>query len=233
MPTGSTLVLLHGAGHTAAVWRETQRVLRTPSLAVDLPGRGRRPADLTRVTVAEAAASVAADVEEEVDGDVVLVAHSVAGTVAPSVAAILGDRVRHLVLVAGITGPDGRPPLEQFLPGQADVVAARLEELRAEHGGRTLEEIGTKAGASIDSLNLSAQPMSWAGVPDAMGRTFVRCLRDPIQPRDLQARFIASCRADLVVDIESGHTPALDAPAELAALLDAVRRAAALDRRQG
>lgn len=64
--------------------------------------------------------------------------------------------------------------------------------------------------------------MAWAGVPASVPRTFVRCLRDPIQPRELQAAFAASCGASAVLDIDSGHTPALDAPVALARLLDGV-----------
>ena len=217
-----TAVLVHGAVHDASVWRETEALLRHDSLAVDLPGRGRRPGDITTVRVGDAAASVAADVRAEVEGDVVLVGHSVAGTVLPSAAALLGERARRLVFVAGITAPEGVLPLEVFLPGRAAVVAARLEELRGRHGGSTLEALDAKAAAAIDSLNLSSQPMAWAGVPASLPRTFVRCLRYPIQPRELQARFIESCGAGAVLDIDSGHTPALDAPAELASLLDGI-----------
>lgn len=126
-----TAVLVHGAGHDSTVWDGVRAALSHPSVAVDLPGRRSRPADITRVTVASAAASVAADAP---GGDVVLVGHSVAGTVLPSVAALLGDRVRHLVFVAGITGPDGEPPMELFLPGQAGAVAERLSAWRVEHG---------------------------------------------------------------------------------------------------
>lgn len=224
MPDDVTLVLLHGAGHTAEVWGETRAALRAPSLAVDLPGRASRPADLTRVTIEAAAASVVADVHDAVTGDVVVVAHSVAGTVAPSVAVGLGERVRHLVLVAGINAPEGMRPIDVFLPARAGVAEVRLDELRARHGGRTLEEIDAKTAAAIDSLNLSVQPMRWAGLGDGVPRTFVRCLRDPIQPRELQNRFIASSGARRVLDIDSGHTPALDSPAELAAMLESIAR---------
>lgn len=217
-----TAVLVHGAGHTSLVWNETRAAMSRPSFAVDLPGRGGRPADITAVTVEEAADAIAADVRAAVDGDIVLVGHSVAGALLPAVAARLGSRVRHLVFVAGITAPDGSPPLEEFLPGQADAVAARLVTLRRRYGGRTAESLDEKTASAIDSLNLSSQTMSWAGVPDSLGRTFIRCLRDPIQPRVLQDRFIANCAAGEVIDIDSGHTPALEAPAELAAALDRI-----------
>jgi pimeloyl-ACP methyl ester carboxylesterase len=196
--------------------------MKHPSLIVDMPGRRTRPADITRVTIEQAADSIATDIGDQVDGDVVLVGHSVAGVVLPAVTARLGERVRHLVFVAGISAPEGQLPLDAFLPGQAERVAARLAGFRQEHRGQTLEELDSRTGQAIDSLNFSSQHMSWMGIPPQVGRTFVRCLRDPIQPRSLQDKFILYCGAQEVIDIESGHSPAIDAPQELAGLLDGV-----------
>jgi len=215
-----TLVLVHGAGHTAAVWGPTQAELASRSVAVDLPGRASRPADITTVCVAAAAEAIADEVAAGVTGNVVLVGHSVAGTVLPSIAARLGHRVARLVFVAGITAPAGQAPVELFLPDDLEQVARHLDELRVLHRGRTLEELEIRDASAIDSLNFSSQPMRWAGIPTELPRTFVRCLRDPIQPRDLQQRFIDASGADEVIDIDSGHTPAIDAPEQLAAILD-------------
>jgi pimeloyl-ACP methyl ester carboxylesterase len=66
------------------------------------------------------------------------------------------------------------------------------------------------------------QMVSWDGVQSSLPRTFIRCLRDRIQPRQLQAALIENCAATHVVDLESGHTPAVAVPAELAAVIDAV-----------
>ena len=71
-------------------------------------------------------------------------------------------------------------------------------------------------------MNFMDQTMSWEGVPPELERTFVRCLRDPIQSRELQARLVENCGASSVIDIDSGHTPAVDAPVELAAILDRI-----------
>jgi pimeloyl-ACP methyl ester carboxylesterase len=196
--------------------------MRMPSFAVDLPGRGIRPADITRVTIEQAADSVAADIRAAVEGDVVLVGHSVAGTVLPSVAARLSGRVRHLVFVAGITAPEGRLPMESFLGGQEERVARRMARFREEHKCATAEDLDLRTSSAIDSLNFASQPMRWAGLPDAVGRTFLRCVNDPIQSRELQDHLIATCGATEVFDIDSGHTPAQDAPEALAALLDEI-----------
>jgi pimeloyl-ACP methyl ester carboxylesterase len=144
----------------------------------------------------------------------------VAGTILPAVTARLAARVRHLVFVAGIAAPDRERPLDVFLPDRTEAAVARLQVLRQRYGGQTLESIDLKAASAIDSLNYSSQTMSWAGVPDSLPRTFIRCLRDPIQPRALQDRFIANCAANDVIEIDTGHTPASEAPAALAAALD-------------
>lgn len=217
-----TAVLVHGAGHTSAIWQRTQAAMRSPSVAVDLPGRGKRPADITRVTIEQAADSVAADIRAAVDGEIVLIGHSVAGTVLPSVVARLDGRVRHLVFIAGITGVDGRLPMESFLGGQEERVARRMTLFREVHDGATLEDLDLRTSSAIDSLNFASQPMRWAGITDMVGRTFIRCRNDPIQSRELQDRLISNCGATDVLDIDSGHTPAQDVPEALAGLLDGI-----------
>jgi pimeloyl-ACP methyl ester carboxylesterase len=38
----------------------------------------------------------------------------------------------------------------------------------------------------------------------------------------MQAKLIENCAASTVVDLDAGHTPAMDAPEELAAVLDEI-----------
>ena len=97
-----------------------------------------------------------------------------------------------------------------------------MASFRREHAGATLEDLDVWTLSAIDSLNFASQPMRWAGVTSTVGRTFIRCLNDPIQPRALQDRLIASCGATEVFDIESGHTPAEDVPDVLAGILDGI-----------
>jgi pimeloyl-ACP methyl ester carboxylesterase len=231
-----TLVLVHGAGDTAYVWRTVQSHLRAPSVAVDLLGRATRPYDLTKVTIELAAGHAAADVRASTDGPVVLVAHSAGGVVTPRLAALLGDRVRHIVLVAGITAREGELPVDHVHPERRPMFEERRPALLAEHAGRSYARGDAVAALpehlaaldnpeivrAIDSLNLMFQPVSWAGVPHATPRTFVRPRRDQLQSREMQDRLARVAGAGEIIDIDADHTPARSAPEAFAALLDAI-----------
>ncbi len=214
------------------MWRAVQEHLRSPSVAVDLPGRRDRPGDLTSITIDDAAASVAADVDAATKGPIVLVGHSVAGIILPALAARFEGRVDHLVFVAGLCAEDGALVVDTVRPGRRADTTARLAELRDRYRGHMLATDvvdttaptidDTKVAMGIESLNFMHQTVTWAGVPSTVPRTWVRSLRDPIQSRDLQAQLIVNCGAATVVDIDAGHTAAVDAPGELAAVLDRV-----------
>ncbi len=226
-----TIVLVHGSGHTARVWADVQSHVRHGSVAVDLPGRADRIADIADVTLDDAAASLATDVEAATNGTLVLVGHSVGGIVLPALAARLGVRVAHLVFVAGLSAGDGETVMRTVRPDAEAELAVRLTEVRAEFAGCMLDPdpsvtgvraVDAKTAAPLDSLNYMEQVVSWGGVPASLPRTFVRCLHDRIQSRSLQAALIENCGATDVVDLESGHTPAVAVPDELAAILDRV-----------
>jgi len=107
------LVLVHGGAHAADCWDLTIAELATQApelrvLAVDLPGRASRPADLATVTIADFVDSVVADVENAGLGEVVVVGHSLAGVIVPGIVAKLGAaRVREMILLAAFVPPQG------------------------------------------------------------------------------------------------------------------------------
>ena len=231
-----TLVLIHGTGDTSRGWRRVQAALAHPSVAIDLLGRRDRPFDLSRV-LPEMAASVAADdVVARCDGPVVLVAHSGGGMLAPRIAGALGDRVRHLVFVAALVAPEGRPAVEVLFPDRHDQMARSRPTILRKYANHTFvqedEDLAFVDGLvplrdavraqAVESMNMLFHPVSWAGVPAQMPRTFVRPSRDKHQPRDVQQRLIEACGASEVIDIVSGHTPARNAPVEFARILDEI-----------
>jgi pimeloyl-ACP methyl ester carboxylesterase len=231
-----TLVLIHGTGDTSRGWRRVEEALAHPSVAIDLPGRRDRPFDLSRVDPDAAAAVAAQDVAARCDGPVIVVAHSGGGIIAPQVAGVLGARVRHMVFVAALIAPHGGMAIDVLFPGRHDELAKRRPRVLREYENHTFvqkdEDLAFVDGLvplrdavkaqSVESMNMLFHPVSWAGVPADMPRTFVRPLRDKHQPPDVQQRLIDACGASEVIDIDSGHTPARSAPGELARILDEI-----------
>jgi pimeloyl-ACP methyl ester carboxylesterase len=246
-----TIVLIHGAGDAARVWDRTRALLSFPSVAVDLLGRASRPYDLTRVTLEDAGRVAARDVRADGGGPWVVVAHSAGALVAPRVVAELGDGVQHLVMIAGVTAGEGRVAVDVVHPERRAQFEQRRGPLFEQHRGHTFvsrhdrrslddEDDGSavlgeglvalgdpKVVQAIDSLRALFQPVSWAGVPEHLPRTWVRCTRDSIQSPEMQQRLIVASGATDVRDIDTDHTPARDDPAALAALLDDIARSVA------
>ncbi|MEO5839854.1 MAG: alpha/beta hydrolase [Acidimicrobiales bacterium] len=231
-----TLVLIHGTGDTSRGWRRVQQALAHPSVAVDLLGRRDRPFDLSRVHPEIAAATAADDIAARCEGPAVLVAHSGGGMLMPRIAGALGDRVRHMVFVAALIAPDGRLAVDVLFPDRRDAMASARPGILRKYENHTFvqrdEDLAFVDGLlplrdavqaqSVEAMNLLFHPVSWAGVPASMPRTFVRPLRDTHQPRDVQQRLIEACAATEVIDIDSGHTPARNAPVEFARILDEI-----------
>ena len=230
----TTLVLIHGTGDTSRGWRRVQEALVHPSVAVDLLGRRDRPFDLSRVSPDIAAAVAAKDVVDRCDGPVVLVAHSGGGILAPRIAGLLGDAVRHMVFVAALVAPHGSVTVDVLFPDRRAEMEKRRPDVLRKFQNHTFvqrdEDLAFVGGLeplrdavlvqSVESMNMLFQPVSWAGVPDDLPRTFVRPLHDEHHSRDVQRRLIAASGASEVIDIESGHTPARVAPIEFACILD-------------
>ena len=84
-------VLIHGGHQGSWFWERVVPLLDRPALAVDLPGRGRHPADLDAVGIDAAIESVVGDIEEAGFDRVVLAGNSIASATIPGVAGRLGE----------------------------------------------------------------------------------------------------------------------------------------------
>lgn len=233
---GPTLVLVHGAGHTAEVWSAVQDHLAHRSLAIDLPGRADSDGDVSSVTIADAAATIEDEVAAVTEGPLVLVGHSAGGIVLPAVAARLRGSVQHLVFVAGLCAREGHTAVEIFHPGQEESMRARSAAMRVEYAGHRYAPVASPGGGpavtdpkvamSIDSLNYITQTVSWEGVDQDLPRTFIRCLRDSLQSREIQARLAEECGATQTIDVDAGHNAVSEEPRVLAAVLDHIAASA-------
>jgi len=229
------VVLVHGGGFGASCWDLLVPHLAGPAIAVDLPGRGTRPAPLASVTFARCAEAIAEDVDKAGFDDIVLVGHSLAGCSMPATIGLLGDRVRHAVFVACTVPEDGtscidtlepevRAIADAAPPGELGVLAPEAakhmfgNDLDDEQFAWCVERMVPEAPL------LTAEPVDLSPLRRALPRTWIRTLHDAVVSAEKQLRFAANVEHCDVVDLDAAHMCMISKPAETAALLNDVAR---------
>jgi pimeloyl-ACP methyl ester carboxylesterase len=225
------LVLVHGGGFDSRCWELLVPRLTSPVIAVDLPGRGRRPAEPESVTFADCARAIVEDIDAAGFEDVVLVGHSQAGCSLPRVMGLLGERVRHTVFVAALVPEDGHSPIQELTPHVSEMIDDHAERRRD-----TMDPAMAKVlfGNDLDDEQfawcverlvpeppgLPNEPVELSGLREPTPRTWVRTTRDVILPPDMQLRFVERVGDCPVIDLDAGHMCMISQPEALAAILE-------------
>jgi pimeloyl-ACP methyl ester carboxylesterase len=237
MPDGRTgLVLVHGAELGSWLWDRLVPQAASPTLAIDLPGRGAHPADRRSVRPGDAVTSVVHDVERWAEADrVVLVAHSFSGVLAPAITRALGSRVVAVVLV-GATVPEPGRSWVDLLPLVQRLFLRVLYRIRPDgvlspegENRKTLcndlDEATTRWFLDCrvpEAPGLLLSPVPTAEFPPGLPVHYVRMLDDRTTTDAVRARMISRVPGAVVHDLAGGHLPMLGQPQALADLLDQV-----------
>jgi pimeloyl-ACP methyl ester carboxylesterase len=222
----TTYALIHGAWHGGWCWAPLVAELRRhghEAIAPDLPCEDDEATFETYAAVVEAAL-------EGAGGDVVLVAHSLAGQTAPLVAA--RRPVRGIVYVAAIVAEPGRSFAEQnrddpapLLPGyerglrvHGNARAWADEEVAREHMYDDVEpDLAHEAFARLRPQSRAPYgvPCPLAALPDAPVASIV-CGEDRMVLPAWSRRTARERLGVEPVELPGGHTPSLAQPARLA-----------------
>jgi pimeloyl-ACP methyl ester carboxylesterase len=233
------LVLVHGGAHAADCWNLTVAELASQApelrvLAVDLPGRAGRPADLATVTIADWVESAVADVEDAGLGDVVVVGHSMAGLTVPGIVAKLGAaRVREMILLAAFVPPQGMSVVDTLRGPLAPLArsAGRVERRSfpmpvalarfAFCNGMTRDQRRlTLSRLCMESPNVIFESADRSDLPDEVQRTWIMTLRDRALSVRQQLTAIESLGGvDTMVCVDGCHDVMFSEPKVVATIL--------------
>jgi pimeloyl-ACP methyl ester carboxylesterase len=228
------LVLLHGAMLGRWIWSRVEPLLAAPALAVDFPGRGSRPADVTELTLGDVVDSVATDIEAWPVERVVLVAHSLSGILVPALISRMPRRAVRAVFVSAAVPEPGASYLD-VLP-RSERLFLRVV-LRTQRKGvltpgwaarralcNDLDEPTTRLvlqGLTREAPGLYSAPVP-GDIPASMPTLYVRLSADRGFSPAVQDQMIARLHSPRLEEIDAGHLPMLGHPDRVAAILNAV-----------
>jgi pimeloyl-ACP methyl ester carboxylesterase len=243
MMSGMPFVLVHGGGFAGSCWDRLLPVLGGSAYAVDLPGRGDNPGDLSTITVDDFVSAVSDVIVDNDLHEVVLVGHSLAGVTLPGVTEQVPDRLARVVYVSCSVPAQGTSVAEtlvdlsptvshlaEHLGDGADVVDSRgalhpdiatamfCNDMDEEQTAFTLERMVPEAPGPI------SEATDLTGLRHPIPRTYVRLAFDASIDLEAQDRMIGNLGDTEVIDLAAGHMAMISQPDELAQLLNRMVR---------
>jgi pimeloyl-ACP methyl ester carboxylesterase len=235
-------VLVHGAAHGAWCWEDVAKRLEAKGhrvVTLDLPGHGRRAAEVRQASVASYARAVADAMARESVSRGIVVGHSMGGLVIQKVAELVPARIAHLVFLAAVVVPDGsslaeihltptvREAMQAMAIGRgdgrflfpADMAWARwMGDVPRDHPAvvRAMAALTPQAlRPFVEKVKLDVFYSS------RLPRTYIRCLRDAAVPPPKAAEYAARLGV-APIDLDAAHDPMLSEPDALARILERI-----------
>lgn len=218
------IVLVHGGMCTAASWNPVLPYLDKPALAVNLPGRADRPADLAAVTISDCVRAVLDSADQAGWQRFVLVGHSLGGVTVSETASTHPARVAHLVYVGALVPDEGSSgaltqtgadwPAGLPVTVEQDIARALFgNDLDDAAWAAVWEEFVPDAGGLMNAR--------LSGLPTGVPITYVSLTEDVAVPPALVEQMLAKFGDGVVHQrLPGGHFPMVTRPQALAAIIN-------------
>ncbi|MBT4521425.1 MAG: alpha/beta fold hydrolase [Halieaceae bacterium] len=233
----SHYLLVHGAWEESRAWEDVTPVLEQSGhrvTALDLPGHGANMQPIADMNMGNYIKTVI-DAINDIGEPVVLVAHSMSGSVVSQVAEQVPEKIERLIYVAAFLLETGGTVLEamqsdsgEFLPSiifSEDGSYATLPEETLRNAG--FHDVSEQVIQRFLPLIVEKQSTEPFMSPVAMTaekfgtvkKTYIRTTIDRVTTPDLQDRMIENWKVEQVHNLVSGHFPAFSVPQKLAELM--------------
>ena len=233
------IVLVHGAFENASVWGHVSAKLQADGfkvVSVDLPGRPGNPATPDKVSLKLYGDTVVGALTK-LDRPAVVVGHSFGGIVIADAAEKAPAKIKTLVFTAAYLPHDG-DSLVSMANKDADAKIGPHLQIKKEQGIASIEYSaradlfanGAPEGLrkAIPNLILD-EPLAPLATPvhvtagnfGKVDKVYIRTANDQVISPSFQAQMVASTPVRREFTVQTGHTPFLTAPDELAADIEA------------
>ncbi|MDK2868351.1 MAG: hypothetical protein PWP51_2778 [Clostridiales bacterium] len=231
-----TIVLIHGAWDTSKTWGRLIPYLESYGhhvIALDLPGRGTDGREIKDQTM-DIYVNAVEKAIVALEGPVVLAGNSMGGTIISNVAERIPNKIKKLIYITAfmlkdgqsLNGTDGSGIIPvNWRAYSEDGLTAKFVETIFVEGDRkqTINKPRIKPPVmyeSIDALTskVHVTEANWGKIP----RYYVKCTKDIALPPPIQQQMIDAQPCHAVYEIESGHSPQIQKPAELAAIIQKI-----------
>jgi pimeloyl-ACP methyl ester carboxylesterase len=218
------IILVHGGMHTAACWALVEPLLDLPVRAVDLPGRGSRPAELSEVTLDDCVAAVLDEADAAGFAEFALVGHSLGGVTITETAYRYRERIANLVYVGAIVPPQGSSAAFVMVGGDVsatDPFVVSEEFAKPAFGNDLSEEQWATHAASLvpDAPGIMNGVIS--GMPAGIPTTYINMTDDVPVPPTLAEQMAANLGPQVERrTLQAGHTVMVSQPGALADLIN-------------
>lgn len=220
------IVLVHGSNLSALCWDPVVDHLDAATVAVDLPGRGCRPADILGVALGDCVEAVVETSSAAGFSRIALVGHSLGGVVISEALLRHPGLVAELIYVGALVPAPGESASDIMFG--ADLPAGE-ERMPTEDRAKVFfaNDMTDEQWLGVWNQFVPESPTLWnarlSGRPTGVPMTYISLIDDIGVPPDLALRMIANIGGQ--VDhrvLQAGHIAMVTKPRELAEVINDV-----------
>lgn len=233
----NTYMLVHGAWQAPYVWDAVRADLASKGnkvIVVELPGHGADSTPTYTLTL-DVYRDKVIDALSQVNGKVILVGHSMGGMVITSVAEKVPSKISQLVYIGAFLPASGQSLADLAMSDPDSRLHYSLVEstdhLTLDVKRDSLTHLFINDGSPADKEKVLTNYRAEPAIPfgnkvtltnenfGSVGKVYIKTLQDIVISPALQDRMIAAAGIQLVLSVNSSHSPFLSQPKAVSDLL--------------
>lgn len=241
-PKPVTYVLVHGAWQAPYVWSSVKTSLQNQGaqvIVVELPGHGTDQAAPQTLTL-DVYRDKVIDAINKVNGQVILVGHSLGGMVISEVAEKIPSKIQKLVYIGAYLPVNNQSLLDLAntdagsylgVPGNLipsadqltlDINHAQLTNIFIQDGFETIKSLLVNNYRAEPAIPFTNKVTLTSANYGSVAKVYIKTLQDHVISPSLQARMLGATTINTTYQLNTSHSPFLSKPDSVVILLNKI-----------